>query len=80
MCIVCIELGKGTITKKEALKAFPEVVLDKQDEIKHAREKMKSIYEEEINETLVRLYGPGPWHSSQVEHASEVALKELLAQ
>lgn len=61
MCIVCTELAKGTITRKEAFGAFAEVVRARPQEENHIAETKLELIEQMVEERLTTRLGKGPW-------------------
>lgn len=51
MCVLCIEIGKGKITRREAIMAAREMILTSPDQTEEQEEKIKHI--EEVQAKLI---------------------------
>lgn len=78
MCIVCVELGKGTITYKEALGAFVEVVRSSNEEqVSHIRDAYTEVQVKITNEKLKELFGDGPYDQHMIDRARQESFRNM---
>ncbi len=78
MCIVCLELAKGSITKKEALGAFKEMVHTSSEDPEHLNVARDAIFSSLVEDGVRAKLGEPPWKPEDEQRAREEVIDQLV--